>query len=178
MPASAAGGMCNGGSGLSCPADQLCVGASGSTPGTCTPLTDVLLGAEGDTCDLQAFSLCASNLSCAITGAMGTTPTETCVAVVSAGGSCNAAIPEMCPTGQYCDAQPLMGMFDGTCRPLPGDGEACAQTFSGTACASGLSCDSGTCRAQQDNGASCMDNGQCYSGNCEMGTCQPSPLCM
>ncbi len=175
-PQSASGGTCGGSTGLGCPIDELCVAEDGE-PGTCTPLTTVFDGAIGEPCDLRAFDLCSPELSCVVTGVEGTTPVMECETIASSGGACNAGIPEVCPAGEYCDAQPLMGRFEGTCQPKPGEGEACAQTASGLACAQGLSCIGGTCARLEDNGGPCETGENCRSGYCDGGTCGTLPLC-
>lgn len=176
-PASTSGGACGGDSGLACPLDQICIGAMGSAPGTCTPITSVFAGARDEPCDIFEQELCTPDLSCAITGVEGTTPVMTCVALADAGGSCFLAVPDMCPLSEYCDADPTMGRLEGTCQPRPGAGQACAQTPAGVMCAVGLDCIDGTCRALQDNGGSCETGEECRSGICEGGTCAPYPIC-
>jgi hypothetical protein len=178
-PASTSGGACGSSTGLECPVDELCVGQSDTTPGTCTPFTTVFHHALGETCDIQGTDLCTADLSCAVTGVSGTMPMASCVAPVASGASCNAAIPSMCPLDEYCTANPFMGTFEGTCEALPTEGQPCAQTLSGNECAPGLQCDLGMCEAPaRDNGESCADDGDCVSSNCDGGTCAAPPLCM
>lgn len=173
-PSSRSGGSCGGTTGLGCPLDEVCVGASDDRPGTCTPRAEVFAAALGEPCDILAQELCTPDLSCAVTGVEAMAPVMTCVAIAEPGGSCFLAVPEMCPEGQYCDADLAMGRLEGTCQPRPGEGQPCAGS---SVCAEGLECIGGTCRALRDNGEACETGEECYSGLCDGGTCAPLPLC-
>lgn len=176
-PQSASGGTCGGTTGLACPIDQICVTPGEGMPGTCTPLTTVFAGSVGEPCDLRSFDFCSPELSCVVTGLSGTEPAMSCAAIASSGGTCNGGIPDMCPLGEYCDAQPFMLMFEGTCRPSPTAGQPCAMNLSGSVCAPGLECVGGNCIEVRDNGESCTMGAGCYSGYCDAGRCAPLPLC-
>lgn len=180
-PASTSGGSCGGDTGLACPIDEICVTEMEGAAGTCTPLTTVFDGALGDPCDLRAFDFCSPDLSCVVTGLAGTEPEMSCAAIASSGGTCNGGIPDMCPLGEYCDAQPFMLMFEGTCRPRPTEGQQCVQALSGSVCAQGLDCvmidGTPTCIEVRANGETCATGQECLSGYCESGTCAAQPLC-
>lgn len=184
-PASQSGGPCGGSSGRTCPIDELCVGAEGSDPGTCTPFDSLRTAALGEDCRLGdeggPMILCQEGLSCAVIGIEGLGPDFECVEPVEAGAACNDGLPDMCPLGQYCDAEPAMLMFDGTCTPLPTQGQPCAEVTFGARCATGLACGNvdgeATCVRVQENGASCGIDAECFSGNCDGGTCSGPPIC-
>lgn len=181
VPASASGGSCGGDSALGCPLDEVCVGSTAETRGTCTPYDEVLTRALGDACDFREAELCSPELSCAVTGATATGITASCVAIAPSGGSCFGAVPDMCPLGEYCDAQPATGALEGTCRPEPAEGEACGRSLSTPVCAQGLECvtvdDTPTCIRPKDNGAACDSAAECRSGRCVGGACAPPVLC-
>ncbi|MFW5920506.1 MAG: EB domain-containing protein [Polyangiales bacterium] len=65
----------------------------------------------------------------------------------------------------------------GTCTPLPTDGEACVDGAIFRNCAGGHACVEGTCRQMRRIGGDCEADEQCYSGNCDGGTCAEAPLC-
>lgn len=180
-PASRRNGPCGGGSGLECPIDQSCVGEDDETmtQGTCMDRASLQTAAAGETCEIEGMVQCQEGLSCAVIGADMTGATFECRDPVGAGGACFLGFPSMCPTDQYCDATPAMGSFEGTCQPLPGDGEACLDATGFSArCRPGLACVGGTtCRAPQPNGASCTGNTECLSSNCVDGTCSADELC-
>jgi hypothetical protein len=183
-PESRSGGACGAGSDLTCPLDEICVGADAETmtPGTCTPRSEVQTGALGEPCDaLDRSALCQPDLRCALTGGGMAGLQFECVEPVSAGAPCHIASPSMCPEDQYCDAEPLMGVFEGTCVPLPTEGMACATSLDGS-CAAGLRCardgeGDGTCVRVKDNGAACALDDECFSGRCVSGTCAAPELC-
>lgn len=164
-----------------CPLDEQCVGATMTVSGVCTDRASLMTAMLGEPCQLQGDDvvLCVAGASCAVTGFMlPMSATFECLAPVASGASCNAAIPEMCPEGQYCaGAAPLMLMFDGTCTPLPGVGEDCAMGLLGTRCAAGLACVDSRCVQPQANGGPCAMDAECYSGICAGGACVAPQLC-
>lgn len=176
VPASTSGGECGGDSGLECPLDEFCSGDSPEERGTCVPWDSIRTQAEGDACDPENDELCEQGLACAITAVIPAVTWE-CRARVGAGEACSVAVPNMCPDTHYCDT-PAMA-FEGTCEELPSDGEPCATTVFGEACAPGHVCDPTTteCVQPQDNGAACDSAAGCFSGNCEGGTCTAEEVC-
>jgi hypothetical protein len=172
---STSGGQCEGGTDLSCPIDQVCVGADGETAGTCTPWDSVMTRGMGDPCNLEERDLCVPGLSCALTAVGIGGATFECEARVGAGEACHIGLPNQCPETHYCDASPPLDV-DGTCLPLPAAGENCLAPTSEfqPRCAAGLRCNSdGNCVAPVANGGTCTGNEVCFSGYCDDGTCQP-----
>jgi hypothetical protein len=146
--------------------------------GTCRPLSEALSAAVGETCDPGAGTLCVDGAFCAlqsfdsVTMALG----WTCVAAYAAGAPCKLAVPDACPSGQICDAEPATpGSFDGACVALPTAGPAC-RAASGSECAPGLVCDGGSCAAIGRLGVTCMTDEACASGKCTGGVCV-APSC-
>lgn len=183
-PASQSGGPCGGDSGRECPIDELCRGAEGTSAGTCTPFESLLTAALGEDCSVgeeDTMILCQRGSSCAVVGLDGTAPDFECVAGVGEGAPCNAAVPEMCPLGQRCDANPRELDFEGTCVPMPTAGQPCAEVLLGSRCAAGLACASidgaATCVRVLENGATCGVGAECFSGNCDDGVCSGPPIC-
>jgi len=164
-----------------CALDEICVGAMDGATGICEDRASLETAALGEPCELLGddMVLCTPGGHCAITGFMFPMSVEQeCLAEVASGAACNAALPDMCPDGEYCAGTDPMGLdFDGTCEALPGDGEPCADALLGEACAAGVNCVMGTCRQPQANGASCDVDAQCFSANCEGGTCAAPMLC-
>ena len=176
------GESCGGGSAVTCEDGLLCAGEGDMDPGTCKPFDEVLVGALGEPCNLidGLDPLCEPGLSCVIEDFdfMTMEVTQVCAARSSSGGSCFLGFPEACPTGEYCNADPMTGVFEGDCVPLPAAGAPCREVDDGLgqACAPNHACVDGTCRALQANGASCASAGECHSGNCEGGLCA-APNC-
>jgi len=178
-----AGEACGGGSAVVCESGLLCAGEGDMEPGTCKAFDDIFTEALGEPCTLVdgLDPLCEEGLSCVVESFDFATMEviETCAARSSSGGACQIGFPEVCPTGEYCNADPMAGSFDGACVPLPAAGETCREVDEGLGqpCAPAHACVSGTCRALQANGASCSSDGECYSGNCEASLCS-APTCI
>ncbi len=169
-----AGASCGGMSGVECRAGTLCLGAMGGMPGTCRATSDAFSAAAGASCDPRTGELCVEGQHCTLTTFMPpTTFAFTCEGPLAAGAACRLAFPDACPAGQICDANPFMGMPDGTCQPLPVDGQACASNR----CADGHRCEMGTCRRVQGIGGACTTGEDCYSGNCDASVCAEGELC-
>jgi hypothetical protein len=174
-----AGATCGGMSGLRCTGDQQCVGGGDGEPGTCRPWSALLTADVGAACDLSEGPFCRDGLSFAVTAIAGMPPVGTfaCEAEVGAGAACHAAVPDECPTGQYCGGLDLpMLDIEGTCMPLPAAG-ACAMTLTGLACAAGSTCVAGTCTLLREIGGACASGAECYSGRCESGACVAADPC-
>lgn len=142
----------------------------------CRPLGEVQVATLGMACDL-AEALCEPGLSCAMVGVSDVGGgTFECVGPASAGGSCHLGFPDPCPSGHVCRvSSSVPGNVEGSCTPLPGDGEAC---LDGTEeCATGTRCVSGTCRAARGLGGACSADADCISAHCDDGVCAESVLC-
>ena len=121
---------------------------------------------------------CMEGLSCAITGFMpGSGVTAECIGPADSGGTCNVGFPDPCPEGEYCDADLMSGEIEGTCTALPTDGEPCVEGAVFRACAAEHVCSEGTCKSVGRIGDPCDADEQCYSGNCDGGSCAEAPLC-
>jgi len=115
----------------------------------------------GESC--QDNYICAQDLFCG--------GDEICHAYLGAGAACTQE--DVCDDDLYCsEAQ-------GTCRPYPGRGGDCADSWG--ACADGYYCDpDSTCQAQLTGGADCDQDEQCPSYDCQDGTCveeEPDDIC-
>jgi len=175
-----AGESCGGGTLPSCGLPSLCLGANADTgtTGTCRPISEALTAAVGETCDPGAGTLCVDGVSCALVAYDTTTSalSWSCVAGYAAGAACKLALPDACPDGQICDADPARtGSLDGTCVPLPTAGQPC-RSVAGSQCASGLVCDDTTCVTPGRLGATCVTSAGCASGMCTAGLCV-APTC-
>lgn len=163
-----------------CAMTHICLGTDENTskPGTCRPMSETFVGKLDETCSLTQGPLCASGLSCIVSSIV---PLGfSCAADVAADAPCKLGAPDQCPSGQYCaDTDPTKGDIDGTCKNAPGEGEACAGAFGGSACATGLACGAKSlkCHALQRIGGVCTDADACYSGKCAGGTCAPGDDC-
>jgi hypothetical protein len=77
-------------------------------------------------------------------------------------------------TSDFCDG--ASDSMDGTCKPMPGAGDACTST-----CADGLYCgfDQTTgqeiCQPIKANGEACTGDNECESDNCDSSTCTAKP---
>jgi hypothetical protein len=163
------GAACEGGSAPQCTPSYLCIGSTQTAPGTCRSVSEIFNAQSGASCSYQDGTLCASGLSCAYDAAPPAT--GTCTAMVASGAACKVlAVPSMCPDGEYCAAG--SGALDGTCKPLPGEGQACVQVLGDDTCAAYFRCDNGTCTALKPNGQSCSGDSVCYSETCTGGVCK------
>jgi hypothetical protein len=144
--------------------------------GQCRPVDEVLVGAEGTSCNLQTGPLCRDGLSCVVDMIMPGGATFVCRAGVAAGAACRLGIPSQCPAGQACGGVDAMRLdFDGTCEPVPSAEGAACDGLSG--CAEGLRCTEMACVRVRDNGESCEMSSQCASTQCLSGTCAAPMLC-
>jgi hypothetical protein len=154
------GGPCDQGESLDCPTDEVCVGATSETPGTCTSYDQLRTRGEGEECEFSANDgeLCREGLSCALVDGVAV-----CVAPVETGDDCFVgAAPSMCPSGNVCEST----AEGSTCVALPLEGERCEDM-----CVYGLRCLDGVCGAPRDNGEACTDGRDCGSQRCEEGVC-------
>ena len=173
------GEACGGGTDPQCRAGFVCQGEDLAEmgTGTCVAAASLLAAPLDGTCDVGQLMLCEEGLSCVITGATVSGTTSECRAAATSGGDCFTGLPEMCPSGEYCDANPLVGAFMGACTASPGEGEACATTLLGANCAVGLTCVENVCRLFRRLGESCTSSGECYSGSCQSNVCAELDVC-
>jgi hypothetical protein len=165
------GEPCNGMSGKVCRIGFTCEGSTDVDTGMCVANSTVQVGNEDDECE-PGGALCKEGLSCVYDGVSA----FHCENRVASGADCHLGLPSQCPSDEYCDATEVTEQ--GTCRKLPGVGDACV--LSGV-CAAGLVCVSedqaSTCRAIQDNCGACNSDDECRSLNCDQGKCAPPPAC-
>jgi hypothetical protein len=169
------GESCGGASGPPCVANLGCQGATETASGTCVALDDVYAASSGASCDFFMGQLCQAGQTCALLAVTGEQQFEMGCEPPVSGGACRIAVPEQCPTGQFCELP--ANSVEGTCTALPGDGAPCAgrsPTEDPEFCAIDHVCLSGTCRALQALGEACEDDAQCISGVCADGGCSPS----
>lgn len=135
--------------------------------GTCRPRYS---GTMGEACDPVSGGLgCGPDLYCtyAAEGMPGM-----CLGPATAGGACSLAYPDPCPIDQYCAGVTTAGPFEGTCTPLPVEGEACLvrDVDNGPPCRPDLICGGPrgmeTCRVALRLGEACIDGSECASGAC------------
>ena len=164
---------------VGCEAGALCAGASAqdNKPGACKNFSDVFVGASGAACDLNAFTLCQTGLSCVFDGKSA----FACAAKAASGAACTIAFPDQCPDGEFCDGIDTSvspPKFDGTCKALPKAGEPCGKPVSGSGCASGLFCAADSkCKAPVKNEGACAEDRDCLSGHCVSGACVAEDSC-
>lgn len=177
----ALGAACGGGVDPDCGPPGICMGENTqqSQPGTCESVSQILLAADGATCNPQNGPWCKNAEPCAITGYSGGSIVASCTATVASGAACRLAFPDECPAGEYCDitAQQVYTGQTGTCTALPKPGATCAAPLSGlSGCAPYSRCDTATntCVALHRLGQSCTTDLGCYSGRCSNGGCAPS----
>lgn len=173
------GEACEGPDGRDCVAGTICVGEDQMKSGTCKLAGDLSTSGQGESCDPGKDILCQEGLSCVI-DAVSPMATFKCAAPSSPGGTCRLGIPDPCPSDEFCDADFAGGKVEGICHKLPNDGQPCAKEGFGLGapCAVGHVCDgTDTCRLRQRIGASCVEDGVCYSDTCESGKCAAPPAC-
>lgn len=164
-----------------CAAGLLCMGKedASQTSGTCKTPGEVFSASEGGACDPRAI-LCKQGLSCAVDTLVANAATFQCLKTggYSAGGTCKLAFPDACAAGNYCQAAGATLFVDGTCAPLPKEGEACAATlFNTDICPANTVCVAGKCQARVANGVSCFGAAMCYSDSCAASGCQAKLPC-
>ncbi len=174
----AEGEACGGGVEPDCEPGLFCLGNDDNTgtPGACVTMDDGFSRAAGASCGLDT-ALCEPGLSCTVLAVVGEVLTMECADPVGSGEDCRIGFPEQCPTGEYCMVPE--NSLEGTCEPLPGDGEPCAARFEDRLCAPYTRCDeaTGNCRAIQELGDTCSSDALCYSENCADGGCAPNSAC-
>ena len=174
----ASDGQACGGTSPPCGGGLLCVGADAASmkPGTCKLASEITTVALGQPCDFVNGTACQAGLFCAVQSFAAGKTVSQCVAASAAGGACKVAFPDACPTGQYCNADLASGKIDGTCAPLPKDGEACDTLFG--RCGPTSVCDAmKVCRPLQHVGSACTEDRLCYSNSCVSGACALARSC-
>jgi hypothetical protein len=169
----AEGDDCGGTTGVICAIGLSCINFT-EAPGECTANAEVQAGELDDECS-PTGTLCKEGLSCVPVD--GDTEEWRCLEGVDGGETCRLALPGQCPVDHFCDAAEFYA--DGTCIPLPTDGEACVLTQ--LLCAPGFACvvegEDPLCRSIVDNGGTCSGDAACRSGNCTGGECAPPVVC-
>lgn len=166
-----------------CTPGLVCAKADTAATGTCKTVDSYLSANEGEPCDpLAGGPLCKANLSCIVdsidTSSGSPKIVWKCAAAVTSGSACHIGAPDPCPDGEYCDADLSTGQYQGTCKPLPADGQPCVNSAIGQQCAPYNICDaSKTCQERQRLDGSCASSEECYSSNCSAGTCVPKSDC-
>lgn len=157
-----------------CRLDDTCIPNATGIVGSCTSVDSVYAGAVGDSCDPDVADLCDPELSCALT-IDGQQVGFECTERVGSGDDCTAAVPDMCPDGEYCaDIDPQNGDLDGTCKALADTGDDCESEDD---CRAGLACDEGKCAMPGRVGDDCRGDEGCVSGQCESDSCVQEDPC-
>jgi hypothetical protein len=173
----AEGDTCGGTSGKECPANLVCVGATATQTGTCKTIDSVFAASDGASCDPTNAVFCKADLRCSLASVDQAGKAAWKCEKPATSQTCHLGYPETCPFGQFCRLE-TTGSVDGTCKPLPGDGEACGGTSAADTnkdkCAATALCVSGTCKAIQHLGGSCASDDECIGKLCKGGKCVPS----
>jgi hypothetical protein len=175
------GDVCKGGE-PDCSIGYLCAGADdkANTSGNCCTYDEVFTVATGQPCSFFDGELCQTNLVCEIQSfdAMAGI-VAMCAPKKGSGQPCRLAIPDQCPTDEYCVIVP--DTLEGTCTPRPGAGAPCGPSAldenAPIICVAGTACDGGTCRARAHLGQSCTTDTVCLSEHCNNGTCVSENAC-
>ena len=140
-----AGGACSDGSATACADGLTCEND------VCTAGPELTFAAgNGQPCDLEAGTLCASGHFCALSPTGGT-----CKRQAAVGQPCEFGLLSPCVANAYCDGlnfEAMPPVTTGTCVALPGAGDACltmttdqGEAPAAFACEGGLVCEGGNC---------------------------------
>jgi hypothetical protein len=144
--------------GLFCRGDDPAMGIAG----TCVSFESRQTAGLGEQCERYFTEpVCETGLFCVV----GTAGDFVCQGPVTSGAACRYG-ENQCPSGEYC-AGATPANPAGTCTRLPALSEACPEMQ----CALGTRCIRGTCLTPEENGATCVDDSDCYSLNCIAGIC-------
>ena len=164
---------------LPCGGLLACIGVDTNDPqstGTCQNRDALYSAGENEACSIAGRStLCKPGLSCVFDAS--TASAGTCHAQLKPDASCQLALPEQCPSGQYCAITSAAGVTPrtGQCTKTPGLGEKCSSaSVTYTGCQTGQFCDSTSelCTASKHLAETCTQNRECYSDHCGTdGTC-------
>lgn len=169
-----------------CAPGLVCIGADedAGTAGKCQPVEDAFTGQVGDECGLLGLSLCDPDLACAfsLTTSITNLLATECKEPVDEDEACQLAIPDECPSDQYCQPESPGGTLSlaGVCTDRPSEGQACGTPFFSTTpsiCSAYSRCVDGTCVQLERAGGSCDDDIACYTHNCVGGKCEPQGIC-
>ncbi|MEY4575824.1 MAG: hypothetical protein RL701_527 [Pseudomonadota bacterium] len=165
------GAACAGESNGVCALGTSCVGSSTTASGTCKANRDIQVGEQGGPCDFGG-TLCREGLSCAYDGS-----NLSCQAGAESGGACRPAAPQLCPSTEYCSERDVAKQ--GSCLPLPAEGETCVL---GNECAAGFVCladvaGKPVCRQIRNLGEACSQDGSCRSAHCVNAVCAAKSVC-
>jgi len=174
------GQRCGGGTLPECNPPTVCMYTDFAVgrPGTCRPIWEEHLVAVGRTCSPHAHPRCDLGASCALVAYDPATDTRSwsCEADSAADAPCKLAVPDACPIGQVCTADPInTGSVDGTCVAPPTAGQACLASGA-VRCDFGLVCDGGECVSPGRLGDPCVAAAGCVSGHCSSSVCV-APTC-
>lgn len=163
--------------GAACDGGQACVTGTICAAKTCQAFDELFTAAQGAECSLsESLKLCADALPCAL---QGTTLSSgfACVAKAASGAACKYALPDMCPSDEFCGVNPGTGKVEGTCTKRRVEGEACEEGADNNGCARGFNCNAEKkCHKPSKNGEACKDDSDCY-GVCEKGVCAAETAC-
>jgi hypothetical protein len=171
-----AGDLCQAGN-ADCSLGYLCVGAdeANGLAGNCRTYDEVFAGGQGEGCDIAGGEWCSADLVCQVDTITADGIEASCAANVGSAEPCRLAVPDQCPDDEFCDVPAMM--IEGTCKPRPTIGQACAG-LGGDVCAAGARCNAGTCKGLTALGGSCADDDVCYSENCSLdGECVSGNSC-
>jgi hypothetical protein len=170
---------CGGGQHPECALGTFCFGATDTSSGLCRPFEEVFAGGLDDSCNLDGGPLCKAGLSCVIATNPSGPPGSTCREKVGLNAPCGFGLPSQCPPTQYCDANVNLGVLEGKCVPLPGEGAPCVSWAPIQQCMPYHVCDeAGLCREMQRIGGPCSVDGVCYSEHCDGQSCAPNSACI
>lgn len=116
------------------------------------------------------LDFCATPRRCAERAGLGGSCDEdaACIAGLRCeGGACvaNPGLGEPCVNGVLCAAELACDTDNGTCKPLPGAGQACGFAIDGPyVCAPPLGCVDNVCGPLPQAGASCTVDNRCAAG--------------
>jgi hypothetical protein len=147
------------GDGAPCSSDALhCEAGTQCIVSTCRRIADVYVAEDGEACDVGTPRLCRFGLAC-VDEASG----SFCRPLLTASGAaCRRSITDACIPGEACDAA---SGSDGTCVPLPSDGEPCLMDGP-RICQAMHECVAGTCERKGLTGTACTAGVDCLSATC------------
>ncbi len=175
----ALGAVCKGPSNPDCEPGLMCIGGDEKkqSPGVCKDAATTFSAPQGSPCDFTKGEFCAPGSFCALQSASQAGVSFQCIGALPSGAACKVALPDACPTGEFCDVDLDANKFEGTCKKVPAVGEACGKGILRQTCPSYATCVAGTCKAIQPNGGACTDGLECWSKLCKGGACAAGLAC-
>lgn len=182
-------------------AGATCADAAACAPGllcnanACATRPDGACSADAPCGNLE---FCATPRRCAALAGLGEGCDEDAACVAGTrceAGACvaNPGLDQPCANGVLCAAKLACDTDNGSCKPLPGAGEACAFAIDGPhVCAPPLGCVANVCGPLPQSGAECTVDSRCAAGlGCDFtpngsicgplkpigGTCQTDRTC-